>query len=139
MAWPTPPTGFGGGWTRDQTLTIFRDSRIGSYGGAALVLSLLLRWALLACAVAGPGVLAHRCWRRMCFAAGRLFRSVDFLPPARVPRAKTVTLMGKARASLDSPAHRDADNRGTLFAFTCAALADALDAVSLQSIVSYAA
>ncbi len=40
--------GFGGGVTRERTLAIFRDSRIGSYGGAALALSLLLRVGLLA-------------------------------------------------------------------------------------------
>jgi adenosylcobinamide-GDP ribazoletransferase len=40
--------GFGGGASRDQILVIFKDSRIGSYGGAALVLSILARVALLA-------------------------------------------------------------------------------------------
>jgi adenosylcobinamide-GDP ribazoletransferase len=40
--------GFGGGWTREQVLTILKDSRIGSYGAAALTLSLLARVALLA-------------------------------------------------------------------------------------------
>ncbi len=40
--------GFGGGWNRDQILTILKDSRIGSYGGAALTLSLIARVALLA-------------------------------------------------------------------------------------------
>jgi adenosylcobinamide-GDP ribazoletransferase len=40
--------GFGGGWSREQILTILKDSRIGSYGGAALVLSLLARYLLLA-------------------------------------------------------------------------------------------
>jgi adenosylcobinamide-GDP ribazoletransferase len=39
---------FGGGWNRDQILLIMRDSRIGSYGGTALVLSLLARYLLLA-------------------------------------------------------------------------------------------
>jgi adenosylcobinamide-GDP ribazoletransferase len=39
--------GFGGGWNPQQVLTIMRDSRIGSYGAIALVLSLLLRWLLL--------------------------------------------------------------------------------------------
>jgi adenosylcobinamide-GDP ribazoletransferase len=38
---------FGGGWNREQILTILRDSRIGSYGGLALVLSLLARFLLL--------------------------------------------------------------------------------------------
>src|SRR5207302_7966886 len=40
--------GFGGGRTRQQILAIFRDSRIGSYGATALVLSLLWRYLLLA-------------------------------------------------------------------------------------------
>jgi adenosylcobinamide-GDP ribazoletransferase len=39
--------GFGGGWTKEQILTILRDSRIGSYGAAALTLSLLARVLLL--------------------------------------------------------------------------------------------
>jgi adenosylcobinamide-GDP ribazoletransferase len=38
--------GFGGGWNREQVLTIMRDSRVGSYGVIALVFSLLLRWLL---------------------------------------------------------------------------------------------
>jgi adenosylcobinamide-GDP ribazoletransferase len=40
--------GLGGGKTREQILAIFRDSRIGSYGATALVLSLLARYLLLA-------------------------------------------------------------------------------------------
>jgi adenosylcobinamide-GDP ribazoletransferase len=39
--------GFGGGWKREQILTIMRDSRIGSFGTIALVLSLLARCFLL--------------------------------------------------------------------------------------------
>ena len=39
--------GFGGGWNRDNVLLIMRDSRIGSYGAAALTLSLLSRILLL--------------------------------------------------------------------------------------------
>ncbi|WP_353073907.1 adenosylcobinamide-GDP ribazoletransferase [Tunturiibacter gelidiferens] len=39
--------GFGGGWTKDRVLAILRDSRIGSYGATALVLSLLARYLLL--------------------------------------------------------------------------------------------
>jgi adenosylcobinamide-GDP ribazoletransferase len=38
---------FGGGWTRERILEIMHDSRIGSFGAIALVLSLLLRWASL--------------------------------------------------------------------------------------------
>ena len=40
--------GFGGGWSKDHVLTILKDSRIGSYGATALVLSLLARYLLLA-------------------------------------------------------------------------------------------
>jgi adenosylcobinamide-GDP ribazoletransferase len=40
--------GFGGGGTKDQILLILKDSRIGSYGATALVLSLLARYLLLA-------------------------------------------------------------------------------------------
>jgi adenosylcobinamide-GDP ribazoletransferase len=39
--------GFGGGSSREQILLILKDSRIGSYGGAALSLSLLARVILL--------------------------------------------------------------------------------------------
>jgi adenosylcobinamide-GDP ribazoletransferase len=39
--------GLGGGWSRERSLEIMRDSRIGSYGTIALVLSLLMRWLLL--------------------------------------------------------------------------------------------
>jgi adenosylcobinamide-GDP ribazoletransferase len=40
--------GLGGGWSREQILRIFKDSRIGSYGGAALSLALLARVLLIA-------------------------------------------------------------------------------------------
>lgn len=39
--------GFGGGWNREKILSIMRDSRIGTYGAAALTLSLLGRILLL--------------------------------------------------------------------------------------------
>ncbi|MEP9388586.1 adenosylcobinamide-GDP ribazoletransferase [Mesorhizobium sp. KR9-304] len=39
--------GFGGGKTREQKLDIMRDSRIGAYGAAALMLSALIRWSAL--------------------------------------------------------------------------------------------
>ena len=38
---------FGGGWNREQILTILRDSRIGSFGAVAIVLSVLARFLLL--------------------------------------------------------------------------------------------
>jgi adenosylcobinamide-GDP ribazoletransferase len=39
--------GFGGGSNREQILLIFRDSRIGTYGGVALTLSLVARLLLI--------------------------------------------------------------------------------------------
>jgi len=39
--------GFGGGWNKDQVLTIMRDSRIGSFGALAIALSVLARYVLL--------------------------------------------------------------------------------------------
>ena len=46
--------GFGGGRGRDRKLEIMRDSRIGSYGAIALILSLGLRGAAIA-TIASPG------------------------------------------------------------------------------------
>jgi adenosylcobinamide-GDP ribazoletransferase len=39
--------GFGGGWTKEQVLTIMRDSRVGSFGALAIALGLLARFAFL--------------------------------------------------------------------------------------------
>lgn len=39
--------GFGGGRDRERKLEIMRDSRIGTYGAAALGLSILIRWSAL--------------------------------------------------------------------------------------------
>src|ERR1043165_2709094 len=43
-----PADALGGGWTRPRMLEIMHDSRIGSFGTLAIVLSLGARWALLA-------------------------------------------------------------------------------------------
>ena len=40
--------GFGGGWGKDQILTIMRDSRIGSFGALAIALGLLARFVFMA-------------------------------------------------------------------------------------------
>ncbi|WP_188311992.1 adenosylcobinamide-GDP ribazoletransferase [Salinarimonas soli] len=50
--------GFWGGHTRERRLEIMRDSRIGSYGAAALVLSLIVRILALATLVERAGPLA---------------------------------------------------------------------------------
>lgn len=73
--------GFGGA-TRERKLEIMRDSRIGSYGTAALIISLLLRWSALA-ALAEPAqvfaaLIAAHCASRALPAA-----LMHVLPPAR--------------------------------------------------------
>ena len=47
--------GFGGGAKRERKLEIMRDSRIGAYGAAALMMSMLLRWSALISLV-GPSL-----------------------------------------------------------------------------------
>ncbi|MFO1060421.1 MAG: adenosylcobinamide-GDP ribazoletransferase [Dongiaceae bacterium] len=74
--------GFGGGRDRTAKLAIMRDSRIGSYGVLALVLSVLLRVAALASLPAPHGVTAA------LVAAHALSRAplpavMALLPPAR--------------------------------------------------------
>ncbi|MCK1739690.1 adenosylcobinamide-GDP ribazoletransferase [Bradyrhizobium sp. 139] len=49
--------GLGGGRTRERKLEIMRDSRIGTYGVCALMLSFGLRWSALA-AIANPWAVA---------------------------------------------------------------------------------
>lgn len=39
--------GLGGGWEKEQVLTIMQDSRIGSYGAVAIILALLLKFTSL--------------------------------------------------------------------------------------------
>jgi len=50
--------GFGGGHTREDTLRIMRDHAIGSYGGAALSLAILLKVAAMAALIGGSQVVA---------------------------------------------------------------------------------
>jgi adenosylcobinamide-GDP ribazoletransferase len=74
--------GFGGGKTREKKLEIMRDSRIGTYGACALVLSVLLRWSAIAelgspAAVFCGLVAAHAASRAL------LPAFMHMLPPAR--------------------------------------------------------
>lgn len=41
--WADSCDGFGGGWTREQVLTIMKDSRLGSYGAVGLLLLLAIK------------------------------------------------------------------------------------------------
>lgn len=67
--------GLGGGTTRKKSLEIMRDSRIGSYGALALIVSIGLRWSALATLTIGDGVFA-------LIAAHALSRTMILLPIA---------------------------------------------------------
>ena len=74
--------GLGGGDTRERKLDIMRDSRIGTYGVCALVLSLLLRAgaaaSLTETALVAAALIAAHTGARAALAA-----AMFFLPPAR--------------------------------------------------------
>lgn len=53
--------GLGGGASRERKLEIMKDSRIGTFGGAALVLSLGLRWTALSGLDEATGTAATAC------------------------------------------------------------------------------
>jgi len=76
--------GLGGGRTRDRMLEIMRDSRLGTYGGLALILSLALRMEALA-GIADAGPLAASLAMVAVNAASRaaLVWHWTALPPAR--------------------------------------------------------
>ena len=74
--------GFGGGASRERKLEIMRDSRIGTYGACALVLSLLLRWSALA-SIANPTTVALALIAAHAAARAPLPAFMRFVPPAR--------------------------------------------------------
>lgn len=76
--------GFGGGWTKEKKLEIMKDSRVGSYGVAALGLALLARAGLIA-ALAGLGGFALAGGLLAAAIASRAASLALFawLPPAR--------------------------------------------------------
>ena len=61
--------GFGGGWTRERTLEIMKDSRIGSFGAIALVLMLLGKFVALIeldALLVAPALIAGHAFSRLC-------------------------------------------------------------------------
>ncbi|HET7776320.1 MAG TPA: adenosylcobinamide-GDP ribazoletransferase [Azospira sp.] len=81
--------GFGGGWSKEQVLTIMKDSRVGSYGVVAIILVLLGKFLALvelpaaavpAALVAGHGV------SRGC--ATVLLKSLDYVREDLQAKAK---------------------------------------------------
>jgi len=75
--------GFGGGRTRERKLEIMRDSRIGSFGALALVLSLAARGTAIA-ALATPGHVAAALVGAGALGRGAIVVVLLVLPPARV-------------------------------------------------------
>jgi adenosylcobinamide-GDP ribazoletransferase len=74
--------GFGGGGTSERKLAIMRDSRIGTYGACALILSLLLRWSALA-AIGDPAGVVPALVAAHAAARGALPAFMRLIPPAR--------------------------------------------------------
>jgi adenosylcobinamide-GDP ribazoletransferase len=85
--------GFGGGASVERKLEIMRDSRIGSYGTLALVLSVLLRWAAIA-ALAAPALVGPA-----LIAAGALSRGAMALPVLALPPARSGGLGASLRGA----------------------------------------
>jgi len=74
--------GLGGGRTRERKLDIMRDSRIGTYGVCALILSFGLRWSAIA-AIANPwAVTLALCAAHIAARAG-VPAFMSLVPPAR--------------------------------------------------------
>ena len=107
--------GFGGGRNREQILLILRDSRIGSYGGIALTLSLLGRLLLLSSLpmeqVAHYLITAHVLCRWTTLPLSY------FLPTARTQSAQQVDGQGARIARLTSTGTLVG---GTFFSFAVA-------------------
>jgi adenosylcobinamide-GDP ribazoletransferase len=74
--------GLGGGRTRERKLEIMRDSRIGSYGVCALIISFGLRWSALA-AIANPWMVMLALASAHAAARAGLPAFMSLVPPAR--------------------------------------------------------
>jgi adenosylcobinamide-GDP ribazoletransferase len=74
--------GFGAGATPERRLAIMRDSRIGTFGACALIMSIGLRWAALA-SLAGPGRVAAALIAAHAAARAALPLLMWLAPPAR--------------------------------------------------------
>ena len=109
--------GFGGGYGREKILLIMRDSRIGSYGGAAVVFSLLGRVLFLSSIplphVVPTLIVAHVLCRWTTLPLSY------FLPPARTQEGEKVDGLGGRIAWLTSGRTLA---WGTIFSFVSAVL-----------------
>lgn len=76
---------FGGGWTREQVLAILKDSRIGTYGALALLLSVAIRGAATVAIILECGRDNWLAWGSAIVAAATIGRWVMVLAMVRVP------------------------------------------------------
>jgi adenosylcobinamide-GDP ribazoletransferase len=74
--------GFGGGGSRDDKLEIMRDSRIGTYGTCALILSVLLRTSAIA-SLAAPTLVTLALIAAHAASRATMPISMWLVPPAR--------------------------------------------------------
>jgi adenosylcobinamide-GDP ribazoletransferase len=94
--------GFGGGWTREQVLTIMKDSRIGSYGAIGIGLVLLAKFealgALPAATLFAALVAGHAVSR---FASTTLIFALDYARDDASSKSKPLaTRMGRGELAL---------------------------------------
>lgn len=88
--------GFWGGWDRQRRLEIMKDSRIGSYGVIALILTLGLRWAALSALIDHGQLVAP------ILAAAIVSRAPMVVVMATLPNARDTgmsMLVGRPRAA----------------------------------------
>lgn len=90
--WADACDGLGGGWDKAQVLTIMKDSRIGTYGAAGLVLMLLAKAAALvelaghgSWALAAALIAAHACSR---LASTSLIHTLEYVREDELSKAK---------------------------------------------------
>ena len=88
--------GFGGGHSRARKLEIMRDSRIGTFGGCAIALSLYLRAASLA-VIAGHSVMLAAA---VLVASAAVARTLCLLPLTILPAAR-IDGVGAAAGAID--------------------------------------
>ncbi len=90
--WADTCDGLGGGWDKLQVLTIMKDSRIGTYGSAGLILMLLAKiFALVEIGAAGPAavvialLVAHPLSR---LTSTSLLHTLDYVREDELAKAK---------------------------------------------------
>jgi len=90
--------GFGGGYQKEQILTIMVDSRIGTYGAVGLVLSLLLRYLTVAHLVALNGIVELASYLLVAFTFSR-FMAYSYILDLEYVRIATQDAITKNKSS----------------------------------------